>query len=231
MKFRFRLILLSLIMISFAGFSQKGRFSLGLTGGYINSNTAFTKGTDQKSLPINSETFGLVFQHMSSKYAGLQISVQYARKGLSISDSIYWYKREIDYVEIPMMTHFEIGKKNIKLIINLGPQISFAINAKENFSDSINNIQKKGIVSLANATNKTKNFQFGLVAGVGVAYQTTHLTFQIEGRFYNSFTNVLTPGIYANFNNQTIGGYFSLLYNFPVKKPPIVDTDKIQKNQ
>ncbi|MFN0048600.1 MAG: porin family protein [Cytophagales bacterium] len=209
--------------------AQKGRLSVGVSGGYINSNTFFTRNQFQKTISINSVSPGLMIQHMSSKYAGLQISFQLARKGIYISDSSYLYRRDIDYLEIPILTHFEIGKKKLKLIINLGPQIGFAYQSAESFSVPIDSIKRKGIVKLAAKDNATGVFQFGVVGGLAFSYQISNFILQLEGRYYNSFTNVIAPGVYTNFNNQTIGGYFSVLYNIPLKEKIPVEGKKVSE--
>jgi len=157
---------------------------------------------------------------MSSKYAGLQICLQFSRKGIGVNDSNFVYKRVIDYIEMPILTHFELGGKKLKFLINLGPQISYGYNVNEslNTSDSIFSTRKANTLTIKN--NNTQAWQFGLAGGLGLNYQIGNIILQLEGRYYNGFTNVIAPRFYSFFNNQTLGAYFSLLYSFQLKPKP-----------
>ncbi len=199
-----------------------GRLSMGVSGGYISSGTAFSGSGSQISVAMNNISTGIMLEHMSSKYAGLQISLQYSKKGIGVNDSTFIYKRVIDYIEIPLLTHFEIGGSKLKAIINLGPQFSFGYNVSEsiNTSDSLFANRKTSTLLLKN--NKTERFQFGLAGGLGVNYQIGSVIIQLEGRYYNGFSNVIAPRFYSYFNNQTFGAYFSLLYNIPLKPKAVL---------
>ena len=138
------------------------------------------------SQKINSGlTSGVVFKHISQKSLGIQIELNYKQSGWNENlDSTNTYKRQLDFIELPFMTHVNLGNQKTRFVINLGPYISYLLSEKEkiNLLDGIEEKEYYGI--------KTDNKAgFGLCLGLGISRYTSIGLFQIESRISSSLTD------------------------------------------
>ncbi len=144
---------------------------------------------------------GIFFTYLSGPKIGVQLEFNYAQKGWKINpDSTESYSRDLNYYEIPFLTHIVIGKKKSKLIIDLGPYGSFLKSEKEktNITDSIPEY---------NGYKVNKKFEFGYCFGVGYQYATRFGNFGFDARYYNSLTNIFIPSAeihYFSSRNQVL---------------------------
>jgi hypothetical protein len=224
---------------------EKNCFSIGISGGKGVSNTYFSGNNLQKMIPIIGMRFGLVFQHKTTKHLGVQLEINYVQKGLGISNGgavdyssipnptdtgkntlvasdkyVVDYERKISYIEIPILTHFEMGKNKFRVIINVGPQIGFAIGYSENYKSEDENYLKT-YEKLRYAEVKHNQVLLGFTIGTGFSYAFPFGTIQLEGRYFNSVTNVMYPGKYSNFYNQYLHGQVTYLYRLKIKKSEV----------
>lgn len=118
-------------------FSQVG---VGLTGGSNFSTLAIYKRPSYLTRAVQTSRefqFGAFFRYVSEKHAGMQMEFLYSRNGWSDisaleNDTINEkHKRTIDYIQVPLMTHFIVGSKKIRIILEGGPYIAYALNSKE----------------------------------------------------------------------------------------------------
>lgn len=137
---------------------------------------------------------GLVIKYVSETHAGIQAEFSYSERGWSENlDSTRNYTRRLTYLESPIMSHFIIGKKKSKVIINVGPNLSYFQGDKENFSlletgDTLSYYQRP----------IDRKFELGLVGGIGFLQETGIGDFQLEGRFHYGLQNIFFV------NNQSI---------------------------
>ena len=130
---------------------------------------------------------GFFFTYLSGPKVGVKLEFNYADKGWKIApDSTETYSRKLKYYEIPFLTHIIIGKKQSRLIIDLGPYVSYLNSEGEN-TNIIDTIPEY-IGYQAN-----KKFEFGYCVGAGYQYSTKYGNFGIDVRYYNSLTNIFTP--------------------------------------
>lgn len=126
-------LLLSILSVC-AVATSFGQLSVGVKAGY----GAFGINFEPQSLNINQEhlyepNFGFVAIYNDKNNAGIQLEVNYAVKGWRETDDETKdseYKREITYLEIPMMTHAEFGRRWFRIYALLGPYIAFKQNEK-----------------------------------------------------------------------------------------------------
>ena len=81
--------------------------------------------------PLYEPNFGIVAIFNDKSNAGIQVEVNYAVKGWRDWDreaDTIEYKRELTYIEIPLMTHFEIGRGWFRIYGVVGPYIAFKQN-------------------------------------------------------------------------------------------------------
>ena len=137
---------------------------------------------------------GISAKYITQKHLGLLLEANYSRRGWLEEfdeDSDFSYSRTLNYLEIPIMTHVYFGEKT-RFIINLGPQISFLINDKQEMSSALAADLEAQRETDPNAPigvqygpiGDLKRLDYGLVGGVGVELQTGIGAFNIEGRYY-----------------------------------------------
>lgn len=128
---------------------------------------------------------GLVITYINMNNAGIQAEINFAQKGWKeIDDSTAgsYFTRNINYIEIPVLTHFEIGKGKVRPVILAGPY--FAIKIGES-SDSENFSRLFTLNQYYNHyEQKIRAIDIGIKAGLGLRYN-------INSRF-----GVYAEGIY-----------------------------------
>jgi hypothetical protein len=213
-------ILFILLPLPFV-FSQPdtiSEISVGIRQGINFSKVNFDPVVSQKTM--QGYTGGLVIKYMSQLHAGIQAEVNYSQRGwieqLTAGKS---YQRRINYIEVPILTHFEFGKKNSRAFLNVGPNLSFHNSNHETFSlTEADTIQKYYHRNLDNT------FEFGLCAGLGFLQKTTFGDFQIEARIHYGLQNLFSSNIETNLlssQNQLVAvtlTYMPFRKNF-MKKP------------
>ena len=137
---------------------------------------------------------GISAKYITQKHLGLLLEANYSRRGWLEEfdeDSDFSYSRTLNYLEIPIMTHVYFGEKT-RFIINLGPQISFLINDKQEMSNALAADIEAREETDPNAPigvqysplGDLKRLAYGLVGGVGIELQTGIGAFDVEGRYY-----------------------------------------------
>lgn len=202
-------------MFLFLNAVGENRLSIGLTGGYINTSANFSEGTGQKSTAFPGISAGITVQEMRTKYAAFQGSILFSEKAFGMNDSGSVYKRYINYIEMPLLTNFHISKRSVRVNICVGPQFGLAVKNFERVNNADTTFFTKS--PLAMSINNTEKFQFGLTGGMGISYHTKNYIIQLEGRYYQGFSNVLAPRNFSYINQTTFGVFLSLFYTIPLK--------------
>ncbi|MFO7656242.1 MAG: porin family protein [Bacteroidales bacterium] len=167
---------------------QKSNFSQLLIG--VNQGVTFSQldfGIITNQSLYQGYQGGLFLTYLSGPGIGVQLECNYAQKGWKIQpDSTESYSRKLNYVEIPFMTHIVVGKRKSRLVIDLGPYVSFLHSEKEktNITDTV--IDYIGY-------HADRDFEFGYCVGLGYQYTTKAGHFGFHVRYNNSLTNIFTP--------------------------------------
>lgn len=164
---------LFLILILFIiSFNTKAQVSIGYRYGIGN----FGLYTELYSLKLDSyilPSHGLVLTYVNENNAGLQLEINYAQKGWKeFRDSMpdAYFSRRLDYIEIPVYSHFEIGHKMIRPVIIAGPYVAFKIKDTQSsnlFDDKISN------ENYPHYTYDTRDVDFGIKLGAGLRFNFT----------------------------------------------------------
>ena len=144
-----RRILLSILAV-FAAATSWGQLSFGVRAGFGSYGANFEPPSlTRNQVPLYEPSFGFVGIFNDKSNAGVQIEVNYAVKGWrerDKEDHNMNYKRELTYLEIPVMTHFEIGRSWFRVYGLLGPYIAF----KQSEKETINNYEKARDIDFGN---------------------------------------------------------------------------------
>ncbi len=106
---------------------------LGITAGGAFSRVGFTPSVKQNMVASNS--FGVLFRHVSEPHVGIQIEFNYAGRGWSENrDSLGDYRRNLTVLDIPVTAVFLFGGKRLKFAFNLGPDVTYLLHEEEKIS-------------------------------------------------------------------------------------------------
>lgn len=166
---------------------------VGANFGVTESMVMFTPSVSQGFLM--GYNGGVVFRYIAEKYVGMQAEINYSQRGWTESSGLY--TRQLNYIELPFMTHIYMGKKS-RFFINIGPKVSYLLSEK--------------VVLNQNTTSDTQHitaiqnpFDYGLCGGLGLLFNIKGNIIQLETRTYYGFSDVFS-------NKKT--DYFSKSNNF-----------------
>jgi len=176
----------------------KGELYLGAGGGAIFTSVDFMPAIPQM---FNMGLFGgIAAKYISEKHLGLVGEINFAQRGWSEEfdeATSFSYKRTLNYIEVPIMTHVYFGRK-ARFILNAGPQISILIGDKQEMSQTLADDLATRQAADPDApigvqygsTDEMSRVDYGLVGGVGMALKTAAGDIDIEGRYYFGLGNI-----------------------------------------
>lgn len=179
-------------------------FALGIRSGAVLSSVGFhPQVIQQQRLGL---TGGLTFRYCGEKNLGIQVETNYVQKGWREIDTAY--SRCLNYVEIPLLSHFFFGKGIFRWFFNIGPQISFLINSKST-------------ESLTAAPQHTepvhRRFDYGVTGGTGFEFNTRRAgIYQLEARYafgFGDFFDNSTAAAFTQSKHRTIMLTLGILFN------------------
>ncbi len=188
----------------------RGELAVGIRGGYQFSRVNFDVGIVQGLQ--EGVNIGLILQYLSQRQIGIQLEVNYSQRGLFASTSTYRISRQFDFIEIPFMTHFAIGKKSFRIVLNAGSYLSFL--ARESTLDNQGTTPSYYLLPLG------RKWTYGFTGGLGLALRTSIGVFQLEGRGAQGLTDLFSPSndeVFSTAPEQFFGGQVSYLYRFGTK--------------
>ena len=229
-----RYILIASFVFSIKTFSQ-GQFKpvtqVGINQGVNTSYVSFSPAINSNFR--NGYVGGINFLHISEEHLGILGEVNFTQKGWyetipvriklsdnTFTDTSFSYDRELNYLEIPVMTHIELGKSKTNLFLNFGPSISVFLGntIRTNASDSI--------LSENYHSNKIgKHTELGYCLGAGIKQKTNFGTFSIEARLSNSLTHFFNGVFFSRSTNSVTAFKLSYMHDLVLKKeeeePPL----------
>jgi hypothetical protein len=207
-------IILLLLFVFAPTFAQQKDFKpvaqYGIKQGINYSSVLFSPGIKQ-GIKLGY-TGGFVFKYSNEKNLALQIELNFSQKGwLEDLDTLpNSYQRNLDYIELPFLTHIYFGKRNVKFYVNIGPSVGYLIKDKITFE--MNNEQYIREYYDLEIDNR---FDFNVLGGLGVIIDTQIGSFQTGFRYAMTLTDIFkytSDSFFENSQNQVIG--FSLVYYF-----------------
>ena len=145
-----------------------GQLSVGVRAGFGSYGVSFEPPSlNGNQVNLIEPNFGFVAIFNDKCNAGVQLEVNYAVKGWREKEKecdTVRYKREISYLEVPLMTHFELGRSNFRIYGVFGPY--FAVKQNEKTT-----IQNYGFIIEHNPydmyNQKVRKLDFGNKVGLG----------------------------------------------------------------
>jgi hypothetical protein len=175
------------ILLTIPVFSR-AQFSIGLQGGANLSQMDFTNNQEYRFTEIdNMQGFigGVVLQFLGDKHTGIQAEFNYVQRGWIENDTTgsddLKYKNRMDYVEIPIITHINIGGGRLRGLFNIGPYLGFALNRTITTENVTTGSSESSEYSFDSKNDN--QFDFGLMAGGGLEYRLNHGKIAAEARY------------------------------------------------
>ena len=171
----------------------KPEMYIGATTGATGSMVAFNPTVKQTYLLGTNA--GLVFRYIAEKNVGMQAELNFSQRGWNEKDSAF--SRQMNYVELPFMTHIYIGKKN-RVFFNLGPKISYLL------SEKILKNGTKGSTLVQHTTSIQNPFDYGLCGGFGFLVNIKGNILQLDTKVYYALSDIYSNDkrdYFANSNN------------------------------
>ena len=236
---------ISLILLSFVSFSSiiinqaKAQTLIGLRGGYSFNTIYFETKSNITDVPVTylpGFAAGVTFRHFSMPHAGLQVELNYMRRGYKIdntSPSIInqnqpYSQMEIDYLQVPFMSSFYIFKGKDKIIFNAGLYVALALNGtKETLTFDPNTPKLRDPKKILTSTSEKidfnsdeyERFDYGLEGGLGYQRVFPFGVLEVNGRMTWGMGNILNSDKPNNPDNtQNISYNVGIAYLFMVRK-------------
>lgn len=180
------LAIFSLVFLcSFAANAQRKDYKTEIYYG-INAGMTAAKVNFDPSVAQNYITGyqgGFVFRYISSKSLGVQAELNYTQRGWSESDGLY--ARQLNYMELPFLTHFNFGN-NFRFFFNIGPKIGYLLSENVIINQTINSTSTQHITAVQN------KFDYGFCSGLGFLLNIKGQVFQLEGRGNYSMNDIFS---------------------------------------
>jgi hypothetical protein len=223
-------ILILILFISFAHFAP-AQVLFGIKQGLNISTINYVPRFDQDLIKlkyVKGYSGGLIFQYFSEKHLGLQVELLFSQKGfLTEYDTINntQYGRNINYLSLPLLTHFYLSKGKVSPFILLGMFGSIALNSSETLTDSLTSVTKKYVYM----RERDNRGEYGLTLGAGFKGNFNFGTIQLDASYSLTLNSLYKWGYQSNdpafekyfkipeeAKNRMI--QFSLSYLLPVRK-------------
>ncbi len=219
------IVLLIAVLTLQTGWAQRSdyrpEFTVGIKGGTTLSSVSFSPRVTQSLLL--GYTSGVSIRYIEEKFFGLIAELNFTQCGWNetFEEDPYQYSHRLNYVSIPLMTHFFFGNKVVRGFINAGPQMSLLVNDSYKANFDINNLpefsQKSKVTEIYNMDIAHK-FDYGITAGAGIEFRFKKVHgLMLEGRYYYGLGDIFKnrkKDVFAASHNQIISISLGYLYHF-----------------
>lgn len=191
------LLLVSIIEIKAQENEFKPTSSFGIKQGVNYSTVNFSPGIKQ-SMTLGY-TGGLVYKYQNERRVGLQIELNYTQKGWTedldtINNS---YRRKMDYIELPIITHIVLGKRSVKYYANIGTTFAYLVSETEDLT--VNNEVYRREYYEKEIEN---TFDYGILGEIGITYDSKIGELQIGVRYQLTLTDLFKTSSETVFDNS-----------------------------
>jgi hypothetical protein len=200
----------------------KFEYYLGAKGGitytqvrfYPNVETQFLQGT----------TAGFIFRMMSEPHIGIQVEFNYIEKGWkekpftgTFANNGYFHR--LSYLDLPIMTHVNLGKKAMRFTLNLGPEFSYLLSDSQGFTPAADiPTDTEGYKSYYFKPIDTQ-FDILFTGGLGMEYHFKGgSAISLEARVFYSLPNLYDTKNYIYNASQSNGLEVTLSYLFKLRR-------------
>jgi len=184
-------------------------YGVGIHGGGTASRVSFSPSVSEK--PTYGLQAGGIFRYISAKHFGAQIEANFTQRGWTEKSDVYNYAHQLNYVEVPFLSHIYFGRKVFRWFFNLGPSVSYLI------SDNIQSTVTSDQQETRHAMELRNRFDYAIAVGTGFEFNTKRAgIYQLEARYSfglgDMFPNSATDD-YRRSSNQNLSVCLGLLFN------------------
>jgi len=194
-----------------------GQSAIGIQLGGNLSNMDFNNNPDYRlEGPTYLQGFqgGLFFQHVAQPHVGIRVELNYVQRGWNEKeneDTGLKYRRRLNYLEVPFLSHIIIGSKKFRMTLDLGPYAGYLLGAREMITDVNTGESTENKVALDN--DRDNRLDYGLMLGGGFEYDLPKGAIFVGARYTFGLGNIYKEKSTASELSQnrviTIqGGYF-----------------------
>ena len=215
--------LLLLVLLPMLSAAQDGPFKkeyyIGAKGGMVFSRVKFKPNVEQNFYSGNS--MGLVLRMISEPHVGIQVEFNYLQKGWEekpLSGSTQNYFHRINYLDIPILTHANLGNNKYRFTLNLGPTVAILLSDSQGMNPAEPGISAFPPIAYWGKPIDTR-LDFLFVGGIGSEYHfSRYAALALDVRVFYSLTNLYDSRNYGYDPSQTNGIQATLAYLFRVGK-------------
>ena len=194
------------------------RFMIGATGG-MNFSNVLLQPSLQEEMHLGYDA-GIILRYDVTSFAGLWLEVDYSSRGwVEVSDAFpgYRYDRTINFLHVPMMTHFMIGSGPFKVTVDAGAHFGYYLG--ESSTETPPDDPSAGQpFSGHHETPVQKPFFWGVGGGLGAEYHFgRHFVAGLRGSYVYGFGDLFNntrSDTFVKSSEQIISAKLYLLYAF-----------------
>lgn len=194
-------------------------YYLGAKGGMVFSRVKFKPNVEQNVFIGNSA--GLVFRMISEPHVGIQIEFNYLQKGWQekpLTGETQNYFHKLNYFDIPVMTHANLGSGAFRFTLNLGPTVAFLLSDSQGMNPVSPGISATPAIPYWGQPIDS-NIDFLFTGGVGIECHFKRAgALSLDTRVFYSLTNLYNGKNYGYDPSQTNGLQVTLAYVYRLNK-------------
>ena len=190
-------------------------WSYGVNGGITLSRMNVNSYLSVPQELLQQYSGGIVVRYISEKTFGIQAELNYSQRGWrERTDTIFvnHYARSLTYLELPILTHIYFNlAKHVRLIINMGPQVSYYIGEKE-IERKINDRERDNSYY---DISVQRPFDYGIKGAMGFEFRTKAGSIILDGRYYFGLSDIFNNSkadLFQASHHQVIGVNLSYLF-------------------
>lgn len=206
----------------FAGGSAFAQTGVGLRGGPSFSQVSFTTGRGVPRPPqgvVQGMEAGFFWRILNNERLGIQAEVNYSSKGWHIyPGTLEEHLREFQYLQVPLLSHLQLGRGKLKLIVQAGAFVAYAWQTEDVVQPGPGASPR-----VVYGHQASVPWQFGVLGGGGPAFELPLGMLQLEARFAQHLSHVLRPDFsrtddFQASHQQTITFALQWVYMFEKKR-------------
>ena len=173
-------------------------YYLGAKGGMVFSRVKFKPNVEQNFYSGNS--MGFVMRMISEPHVGIQIEFNYLQKGWEekpLAGSTQNYFHRINYLDIPIMTHANLGNGKYRFTLNVGPTVAILLSDSQGMSPAEPGFPAIPPIAYWGKPIDTR-VDFLFVGGIGSEYHfSRYAALALDVRAFYSLTNLYNSKNYG----------------------------------
>jgi opacity protein-like surface antigen len=172
--------------------------SVGAKGGMTLSKVNFQSSVPQKM--IGGMMLGASVRYINEKHFGLIAELNFEQRGWNEDFEpldFYSFKRQLSYLQLPLLTHIYFGSDKVRFFFNAGPEIGVMIGEKTSANfDYENALENEDFASHFHPTDQFSlpvhsKFDYGISASLGLEVNVAPKhAINLEGRFYYGLNDI-----------------------------------------